>query len=151
MRLKDKVVVVTGGTRGIGKAIVETFAREGAKVLFTYLNNEALAKEIQEFLQKNNFKAEGSKVDVRNFFRVAQWKEDILDKYGVVDILINNAGITKDKSLAMMSKSDWDDVINTNLNGLFNVTKSFVVTFLKQRQGNIIGAPFLHPAGRSCC
>ena len=138
MRLKDKVVVVTGGTRGIGKAIVETFAREGAQVLFTYLKNETLAKEIEINLKKEQAKALGFKVDVKNYSQVDQWKESVLDDYGKIDILINNAGIIKDKALAMMSKSEWEDVIDANLNGLFHITKAFIVTFLKQRQGSII-------------
>ncbi|MFH1092952.1 MAG: 3-oxoacyl-[acyl-carrier-protein] reductase [Candidatus Omnitrophota bacterium] len=138
MKLKDKIVVVTGGTRGIGRAIVETFAKEGAQVLFTYLNNDVLAKEIETDLKKVKAKVQGFKIDVKDHVQVDQWKESILDKYGKIDILINNAGITQDKALAMMSKDEWDEVINTNLNGLFNVTKSFIVTFLKQRYGNII-------------
>ncbi len=138
MILKDKIVVVTGGTRGIGKAIVETFAKEGAQVFFTYLSNETLAREIQTNLKKEQAKAKGYKLDVTDNVEVDKWKEGILDEYGKIDVLINNAGITKDKALAMMSKADWDEVINTNLNGLFNITKSFIVTFLKQRQGNII-------------
>ncbi|MCG2710742.1 MAG: 3-oxoacyl-[acyl-carrier-protein] reductase [Candidatus Omnitrophica bacterium] len=138
MKLQDKIAVITGGTRGIGKAIVEAFAREGAQVLFTYLQNETLAKEIEINLKKKQAEAKGFKVDVKNYSQVDQWKEKILDEYGKVDILINNAGIIKDKALAMMSKEEWDDVIDTNLNGLFHVTKSFIVTFLKQRHGNII-------------
>ena len=138
MELKDKIVVVTGGTRGIGRAIVETFAGEGAHVLFTYQNNDVLAAEIESSLQKVKLKAKGFKVDIKDYSQIEQWKEKILDEYGKIDILINNAGITRDKALAMMSKADWDEVINTNLNGLFNTTKSFIVTFLKQRHGNII-------------
>lgn len=138
MKLEDKIVIVTGGTRGIGRAIVEAFAREGALVLFTYLNNDGLAKEIELNLKKEQSKARGFKVDVKDYPQVDKWKEKILEEYGKVDILINNAGITKDKSLALMSKDEWDDVIDTNLNGLFHVTRSFIITFLKQRQGNII-------------
>lgn len=136
--LKDKIVIVTGGTRGIGRAIVETFAQEGAHVLYTYLNNDVLANEIESNLKKANSKAQGFKIDIKDYSQIDQWKENILDEYGKVDILINNAGIIKDKALAMMSKDEWDEVIETNLNGLFHVTKSFIVTFLKQRQGNII-------------
>jgi 3-oxoacyl-[acyl-carrier protein] reductase len=138
MLLRGKIVVITGGTRGIGKAIVQTFAKEGAHVLFTYLKNDKLAKEIESNLKKEKAKAKGYKVDVKDYQAVDEWKERILDESGKVDILINNAGIIKDKALAMMSKQDWDEVIDTNLNGLFNTTKSFIVTFLKQKEGNII-------------
>ncbi len=138
MKLKDKIAVVTGGTRGIGKSIVQTLARQGAQVLFTYVNSDAKAQELESSLAKENFKAKGFKVDVKDFKQVDTWKEQILDQYSGVDILVNNAGIIRDKALAMMSPEEWADVIDTNLTGLFNVTKSFSMTFMKQRQGNII-------------
>ncbi|MFH1062021.1 MAG: 3-oxoacyl-[acyl-carrier-protein] reductase [Candidatus Omnitrophota bacterium] len=138
MKLKDKIAVVTGGTRGIGKAIVQTLARQGALVLFSYISSDAQARELEASLEKENFKAIGFKVDVKDFKQVAEWKEQILDKYNSIDILVNNAGIIRDKALAMMSSEEWSEVIDTNLTGLFNVTKSFAVTFMKQRQGNII-------------
>ena len=119
MKLEHKIFVITGGTRGIGRAIVETFAREGAQVLFTYLNNDVLAKEIESNLKKAKLKAQGFKLDVKDHPLVDQWKEKILDEYGNVDILINNAGITRDKALALMSKDEWDEVIDTNLNCFF--------------------------------
>jgi 3-oxoacyl-[acyl-carrier protein] reductase len=138
MKLKDKIAVVTGGTRGIGKAIVQALARQGALVLFTYISSDAQAQELEASLGKENLKAKGFKVDVKDFAQVNAFKEQILDKYNSIDILVNNAGIIRDKALAMMSSEEWSDVINTNLTGLFNVTKSFAVTFMKQRQGNII-------------
>ena len=134
MKLKDQVAVITGGTRGIGKAIVEAFAREGAKVVFSYLSNDSLAKKIEEDLPNTK----GFKLDVRDLSAVQAWRENILDAYGSVDILVNNAGIIKDKALMMMTREEWDEVIDTNLNGTFNVTRSFIVTFMKQRKGNII-------------
>lgn len=138
MRLKDKIIVVTGGTRGIGKAIVQTLARQGATVLFTYVSNDAKAQELESSLAKENLKAKGFKVDVKDFKQVDAWKEQILDQYSSIDILVNNAGIIRDKALAMMSVEEWSEVINTNLNGLFNVTKAFAVSFMKQKHGNII-------------
>ncbi|MBU1043427.1 MAG: 3-oxoacyl-[acyl-carrier-protein] reductase [Candidatus Omnitrophica bacterium] len=138
MKLKDKIAVVTGGTRGIGKAIVQTLAQQGAQVLFTYVNNDAKARELESSLGKENLKVSGFKVDVKDFNQVNAFKEQILDKYGAVDILVNNAGIIRDKALALMSSEEWSDVIDTNLTGVFNVTKCFAVTFMKQRQGNII-------------
>ncbi len=138
MKLKDKVAVVTGGTRGIGKAIVELFATQGARVLFTYRSNDVLAEEIEANLKKIKAVAKGFKIDVTDQPAVNKWKEDILEEYGKIDILVNNAGIIRDKALAMMSRQDWDAVIDTNLNGVFNLTKSFVISFVKQRRGNII-------------
>lgn len=136
MKLKDRIAIVTGGTRGIGKSIVEELAKEKAHVLFTYLHNDSLADDLQTKLKKA--KVRGFKIDVRDLSKLDKWKEQILDEFGKVDILVNNAGITKDKALAMMSKKDWDEVIDTNLSGLFNVTKTFIVNFMKQRHGNII-------------
>ncbi|MBU4305021.1 MAG: 3-oxoacyl-[acyl-carrier-protein] reductase [Candidatus Omnitrophica bacterium] len=138
MKLQDKVAVVTGGTRGIGRAMVEALAREGAQVLFTYAHNDLLAGQIESELREQGLKAKGFKIDVRDFEKINQWKEEILIEFGGVDILINNAGIAKDKALMMMSREDWDEVIDTNLNGLFNFTRAFIVHFLKKKEGNII-------------
>lgn len=138
MKLKDKIAIVTGGTRGIGRAIVEAFAQEGARVIFTYVKSDSLADEIKRGMASSGGRVEGFKVDVRDYEKVDAWKEEILEKFGRVDILVNNAGIIKDKALAMMSSKEWHDVIDTNLYGVFNVTKSFIVTFMKQKEGNII-------------
>jgi len=138
MKLRDKVAVITGGSRGIGKSIAETFASEGARVIFTYLHNDSLARDIQNKIKNSGGNAKGVKLDVRDLSAVERWKEQILDEYGTVDILVNNAGIIKDKALAMMSPQEWSEVIDTNLNGLFNVTKAFLMNFMKQRSGNII-------------
>ncbi|MBU0634469.1 MAG: 3-oxoacyl-[acyl-carrier-protein] reductase [Candidatus Omnitrophica bacterium] len=135
MKFKDKIAVVTGGTRGIGKAVVRELAGEKAHVLFTYLNNDSLAKELESEFKT---KVIGFKVDVKNFSDVDKWKEKVLDKFGKVDILVNNAGILRDKALAMMTQEDWKEVIDTNLTGVFNVTRAFIVQFMKQKSGNII-------------
>ncbi|MBI4846927.1 MAG: 3-oxoacyl-[acyl-carrier-protein] reductase [Candidatus Omnitrophica bacterium] len=138
MNLSEKIAVISGGTRGIGKSIVELFAKEGATVLFTYFSNDSLAKKIESNFSDLPQAIKGFKVDIKNASQVENFKEQVLDKYGHIDILVNNAGIVKDKALAMMSYEEWNEVINTNLNGLFNLTKAFVVSFMKQRQGNII-------------
>jgi 3-oxoacyl-[acyl-carrier protein] reductase len=138
MELKNKIAVVTGGTRGIGRAIVETLAFEGAQVLFTFKSSDDKAKALETQLAEKKLKVKGFKVDVKDADKVDAFKEQVLEKYEKIDILVNNAGIIKDKALAMMSQDDWQEVIDTNLNGLFNVTKAFAVTFMKQRHGNII-------------
>jgi 3-oxoacyl-[acyl-carrier protein] reductase len=138
MKLKDKLVIVTGGTRGIGKAIVTGFAKAKARVLFTYTKNDDLARGLVKELKKRHLFATGFKIDVRDFEAIDKWKDKVLDKYGRVDVLVNNAGITRDKALMMMTREDWQDVIDVNLNGLYNVTRSFITTFLKQKSGNII-------------
>ena len=138
MDFTDKIVVITGGTRGIGKALVEAFALSGAKVIFTYGKNDDLALKLKtEIEQKKGF-ADPYKVDVRDFDAIEAWRDTLLDKYGKIDVLINNAGIIKDKALMAMARDEWLDVIDTNLNGLYNATKNFIVTFMKQKQGNII-------------
>ena len=138
MRLTNKVAVITGGTRGIGKSIVKEFAKEGAKVIFTYNNNDLLKEELEREVNNAGGVCEGFKIDVRNYERLIEWKEEIVDKHGKVDILVNNAGIIRDKALMMMTKEDWSEVIDVNLNGLFNVTRSFIIHFMKQRSGSII-------------
>jgi len=138
MILKDKVAIVTGGTRGIGRAIVLMLAHEGADVAFTYLKStqeaEALVKEVEGLGRK----AQVFQIDVRDFEKAKELVEKVKQEFGKLDILINNAGITKDKALMMMTRDDWQEVIDTNLGGLFNLTRSCIVTFLKQKSGDII-------------
>jgi 3-oxoacyl-[acyl-carrier protein] reductase len=127
-----KVAVVTGGSRGIGRAIVQALSREGARVAFTYAHNQALA---------NDLAAEnvvGFQADVANLEQARDVIKQVKERFGRIDILINNAGITRDKLLAMMSEKDWDDVIDTNLKGVFNVTKPVVGIMLRQRAGTIL-------------
>ncbi len=136
--LKSKVAIVTGATRGIGRATALAVAREGADVAFTYLKStdraESLCKEIQGYKRRSL----AMQVDVRDFQKSKEMVRQVLEKLGRLDILINNAGVTKDKALMMMTEDDWRQVIDTNLNGTFNVTRNCIVTFLKQKQGNII-------------
>jgi len=136
--LKDKVAIVTGATRGIGRAIALAIAREGADVAFTYLKSTAEAESLSKEIQGLKKKSLALQVDVRDFQKSKEMVEKVKEKLGRLDILINNAGITKDKALMMMSKDEWLEVIDTNLNGAFNVTRNAIVTFLKQKSGNII-------------
>ena len=138
MDFTDKIVVITGGTRGIGKALVEAFALNGAKVIFTYGKSDSLALGLKTEIEQKKGYADCYKVDVRNYEEIEAWRDKLLDKYEKIDVLINNAGIIKDKALMTMSKEDWHEVIDTNLNGLFNITKNFIVTFMKQKRGNIV-------------
>jgi 3-oxoacyl-[acyl-carrier protein] reductase len=130
---RDKVAVVTGGSRGIGRAIVLALAREGANVAFTYAQNKASADEIA-----NGTTIVGFQADVTSLDQAKDLIKQVKEKFGRIDILINNAGITRDKLLAMMSEKDWDDVIDTNLKGAFNVTKPTVGVMLRQRSGTIL-------------
>src|SRR5256885_8556397 len=129
----NKIAIVTGGTRGIGRAIVQALAREGAKVAFTYAHNKALADEIA-----NGDTVLGFQADVTSFDQAKDLVKQVKERFGRIDILVNNAGITKDKLLALMSEKDWDDVLDTNLKGMFTMTKPVIGAMLRQRSGSIL-------------
>jgi 3-oxoacyl-[acyl-carrier protein] reductase len=129
----DKVAIVTGGSRGIGRAIVQSLSREGAKVAFTYVQNKTMADEIA-----NGDSVIAVQADVANFEQAKSLVKQVKERFGRIDILVNNAGITKDKLLALMSEKDWDDVLDTNLKGAFNLTKPAVGVMLRQRSGTIL-------------
>src|SRR6478672_10362761 len=127
-----KVAIVTGGSRGIGRAIVQALARDGAKVAFTYAQNKTMADEIA-----NGETILGFQADVTNMDQAKDVVKQVKEKFGRIDMLVNNAGITRDKLLAMMSEKDWDDVLDTNLKGIFNLTKQVVGVMIRQRSGAI--------------
>ena len=137
MRLKDKVALITGGARGIGRAIGLTFAREGADIAVADVNLEIAQQTVLE-IQNLGRKAMALEMDVTNYEKVEEGVNKILDKMGKVDILVNNAGITKDNLLLRMSQADWDAVINVNLKGTFNCIKAVSKPMIKQRSGRII-------------
>ncbi len=138
MLFKDQAAIVTGGTRGIGKAIALMLAKEGADVAFTYLKSVKEAEELAKEIEGMGRKALALQVDVRDFQKSKELVEKVKLDFGRLDILVNNAGVTKDKALMLMSKEDWQEVIDTNLNGTFNVTRNAIITFLKQKSGNIV-------------
>ena len=133
MGFDGKVAIVTGGSRGIGRAIVQALASEGAKVAFTYAQNKVAADEVA-----NGDTVVGFQADVTSFDEAKNLAKQVKERFGRVDILVNNAGITRDKLLALMSEKDWDDVIDTNLKGVFNLTKPVVGMMLRQRSGSIL-------------
>jgi len=128
-----KVAIVSGGSRGIGRAIVQALAREGAKVAFTYLQNKAQAEELANGETIVAFQA-----DVASFDRAKDLVKQVKERFGRIDILVNNAGVTRDKLVALMSEKDWDDVLDTNLKGSFNLTKHTVGVMLRQKSGSIL-------------
>ena len=136
--LESKVAIITGGSRGIGKSICETFAQNGCNVAFTYNNSKESAESLAKELNGSGIKVKAYKSDASNFDDATKLVEDVLDDFGKIDILVNNAGIKKDNLLMRMEKSDFDSVINTNLSSVFNLTKASIKTFLKQRNGSII-------------
>jgi 3-oxoacyl-[acyl-carrier protein] reductase len=136
--LKDKVVIITGGSRGIGKACVLAFAKAGANVVFTYNKSKDEAGKLCVEVQKIGVDCLNLQADVRDYNQCRAVVEQTLEKFKVLDIVLNNAGITKDKALMMMTLEDWKDVIDTNLTGTFNMTRAAITTLLKQKKGCII-------------
>lgn len=136
--LKDKTVIVTGGSRGIGKAIVQEFASNGANIAFNYLKSEDEAFKLKDELESRGTKTKVYKTDVKDFDGMKVMVEDVKKKFGTVDVIVNNAGILKDKALMFMEEDDWSDVLSTNLSGVFNLTRAVIVTLLKQKSGNLI-------------
>ena len=136
--LKNKTAIITGATRGIGRGIAETFAKQGANVLFTYSSSSDLAKEIEKELSVEGIIVRGYKSDASSFEDCQKLVENILQEFEVIDILINNAGITRDNLLMRMQEDDFDKVIEVNLKSVFNMTKAIQKIMLKQRFGSII-------------
>lgn len=138
MELYEKIAFVTGGSRGIGRSIALKLADMGATVVINYSKNEESAqKVVHEILQKGT-KAIAVQGDVSQMEQVEKMIKCINEKFGDIDILINNAGITRDNLLLRMSVDDWDDVINTNLTGMFNCTKLIIRSMMKKRYGKIV-------------
>jgi len=136
--LKDKTVIISGATRGIGRAIALELAGEGAGISFNYLKSDPEARELEEKIGGLGVRVKAFRVDIRDFEAVRSWVDETIESFGGIDIVINNAGITRDKALAFMQPEDWHDVINTNLNGTYNLTRAVIITLIKQRSGVII-------------
>lgn len=134
--LKEKTVIVTGGAKGIGKAIALAFAKEGANIVLNYRTSspEDVVKEIENF----GVKCLAIQADISDFAQAQNLVESSIKEFGTIDVLINNAGITKDNLIMRMSEEDFDSVINTNLKGAFNMTKHCSKIMLKQKSGTII-------------
>lgn len=136
--LEGKVALITGASRGIGEAIAHEFAKQGANVAFTYLSSEEKANALQTHLTTHGIKAKAYKSDASSFSQSEQLINDILAEFGKIDIVVNNAGITKDNLLLRMSEDQWDAVMNTNLKSVYNITKQVIKPMMKQRSGSII-------------
>lgn len=136
--LKGKTAVVTGGSRGIGKAICLKFAENGADIAFLYAGNTVKAEETLKELEKLGVKAKAYQCDVADADAVAAAVKEIVKDFGGIHILVNNAGITKDKLVPMMKAADFDAVVDTNLKGTFYMIKGVYPLFLKQKGGKII-------------
>lgn len=136
--LEGKTAIITGGSRGIGKGIVETFAKHGANIAFTYSSSSEAAEALATEIAKTGVKAKAYQSDAASFSESEQLATQVLEDFGRIDILVNNAGITKDNLLMRMSEADFDKVIEVNLKSVFNMTKAVQRTMLKQRKGSII-------------
>ncbi len=136
--LKGKTAIITGGSRGIGKGIVEVFVKHGCNVAFTYNSSAAPAEALAEELSKSGVKVKAYKSNAASFDQSQELATAVLEDFDGIDILINNAGITKDNLLMRMSEEDFDNVIEVNLKSVFNMTKAVQRTMLKQRKGSII-------------
>ncbi|MBU4538839.1 MAG: 3-oxoacyl-[acyl-carrier-protein] reductase [Weeksellaceae bacterium] len=135
--LEGKVALITGATRGIGKGIAEVFAKEGAKVAFTYAGSVDKAKALEEELSKITT-AKGYQSDASDYDAAQKLVEEVMAEFGQIDILINNAGITRDNLMLRMSKDDWDTIIRVNLDSVFNLTKAVIKPMMKAKSGSII-------------
>lgn len=136
--LENKTAIITGATRGIGKGIALTFARNGAHVAFTYNASVEAAEKLEKELASFGIKAKGFRFDASNYEASQEFVQQVIDAFGTVDILVNNAGITRDNLLMRISEEDFDKVIEVNLKSVFNLTKAVIRPMMKQRNGSII-------------
>ena len=138
MRLKGKIALITGGANGIGLATTERFAKEGAKVILWDVSDRG--NEVVEQLKKEGHEAIFKKISVSNLDEVKKAVAEAREQFDRIDILINNAGITRDKTLLKMSKQEWDEVISVNLTGVFNCTQAVAPVMKEQNYGRIVSA-----------
>lgn len=136
--LENKTALVTGGSRGIGEAIVLKFAQHGANVAFTYLSSDEKAKALEEQLKGMGVQAKAYKSDAADFAAAEALTADVVKTFGSIDICVNNAGISRDNLLLRVTPEQWDEVIHANLTSVFNLTKQVIRTMMKARSGSII-------------
>lgn len=138
MRLKDKVAVVTGASRGIGRAIAERLASEGAKVVVNHRASAEQAEEVVKAIREQGGDAVAMQADVSDFQQAHELMQAVTKEFGRIDVLVNNAGTTRDTLLMLMKEADWDLVIDTNLKSVFNCCKAVARGMVRQRSGRII-------------
>ena len=136
--MERKVALITGGSRGIGKKVAEEFAKHGYDLVINYVSDNTNLEELENDFKSLGAKALFVKTDVTNFEDCSNMVNKAIEEYGRIDVLVNNAGITKDSLLIRMKEEDFDKVININLKGTFNVTKKVVSFMIKQKEGKII-------------
>lgn len=136
--LKGKTALITGASKGIGRSIARRFAEEGAHIAFTYLSSVEKGQALEQELAALGVKAKGYRSDASDFKAAEELVNQVVSDFGSLEIVVNNAGITKDGLLMRMSEEQWDAVINTNLKSVFNVTKAATRILMKQKNGSII-------------
>ena len=136
--LEGKIALVTGASKGIGRAIANTFAEHGANIAFTYLSSVEQGESLVERLKAKGVDAKGYRSDASNLEAAQELITDVIQDFGKFDILINNAGITRDNLIMRMSESEWDDIMEINLKSCFNTVKAAFRPLMKQRSGSII-------------
>lgn len=136
--LNSKNIIITGASRGIGKGIAKLFAQQGANIAFTYLSSDKKAQNLELELEAYGTKVKGFKSDASNFISSQKLVNDVLKEFGSIDVLVNNAGITKDNLLMRMSEEDFDEVMEVNMKSVFNLTKAVLKPMLKAKNGSII-------------
>lgn len=136
--LQGKVALITGASRGIGRAIATRFAQEGADVAFTYLSSVEKGQALEAELQAFGIRAKGYRSDASDFAAAEDLAAQVVADFGKIDVLINNAGITRDGLLMRMSEQQWDEVITVNLKSVFNLTKAVIKPMMKAKAGSIV-------------
>lgn len=136
--LENKVAIVTGGSRGIGEGIALKFAEQGSHVAFSYVSSDEKAKALEEKIKAYGVKAKAYKSNAAILVDCETMINDVTKEFGIIDVLVNNAGISRDNLLLRMSPEQWDEVMDTNLKSVFNMTKQTIRTMMKARKGSII-------------
>lgn len=137
-RKHSKVAIVTGGSRGIGRGICLALAHLGYDVAFNYHSNREAAESLKKEIESLKRKCSAQLVDIKDFEKVKAWIDQLKQEFDSIDVLVNNAGVIDDKPLMMMGQQQWQNVIDTNLNGMFNATRMCIVSFMKQKGGSVI-------------
>lgn len=138
MLLEGKNVIITGASRGIGRGVATVFAKNGANIAFTYLSSSEKAKSLENELTCFGVKAKGYKSDASNFISAQDLSKSVIEDFGSIDVLVNNAGITKDSLLMRMTENDFNLVMQINMNSVFNMTKAVIKPMMKAKMGSII-------------
>lgn len=136
--LKNNTAVISGAARGIGRSVAVELAREGVNISFNFLKSEKDALDLEKEIKSYGVTVKSFRADIKDYDAVKSWIEKTRELFGGIDIVVNNAGVIKDRALALMDPDDWHEVINTNLNGTFNLTRAAILTFMKQKSGTVI-------------